>query len=188
MKFEQKTIKRSIRNLERLIAELKSAGIFVYQSRVREFITLIKTDEVLIHIVKPYLDMDIDVEEIENEQYGWYNLKLPINKDYQISYVLKTMESSSAGQFAMDMYAHKIFRQKRIMDNIFEWNKQLLFPCLLILQDKLNDLVEDKVEGKEEIEAQSLQIINYGSITAKQGNIAMGKDISQTMTLKRYFR
>lgn len=128
--------------------------------------------------------MDINFEEIQKDQGGWINLKLPEDENLQIGYVLQILKTSYEGEFKIDMYAHRIFRNKNLNYNISEWNSQILVPCLQILLDKLNDIIEDEVEGNEVVSSSSLKIINYGSISAEQGNVAIGNNINQDINIE----
>jgi len=182
VEFGQKEVKRSIRDFEKSIELLQSAGFKVYPTRVRELMELISQNKVLNFIIGPYLSMKVNFEDIENAPGGdWFDLQLPVDKDIQIAYALQIMKRSSEGEFTIEEYAFQIFIKKKLNDNIRLWNEQILFPCLDVLVDKLNDLVEDEVEGKDHVEAASLQVVNYGSISANHGNVALGKDISQTI-------
>src|SRR5690606_4956099 len=184
MEFSQIEVKRAIRDFEKAIDSLQTAGFKVYSTRVRELINLITQNKVLSSIVGSYLVMEVDFRSIENAPHGdWFDLKLPEDRDLQIAYVLQIMKRSSEGEFSIENYSFQIFALKGLNDNIYEWNHQILFPCLDVLRDKLNDLVEDEVEGKEQVDSASLQIINYGNISAKNGNVAFGKDISQSITI-----
>lgn len=181
MEFSQKEIKRAIRDFEKTIHSLQYAGHKVYSTRVKELIGLIKQNKVINSIVGPYLFMDIDFESIENSSGGWFELQLPEEKDLQIAYVLQVMKRASEGEFTIETYALNIFVAKKLNENIRLWNEQILFPCLDNLMDKLNDLIEDEVEGKDHIESGSLQVINYGSISADHGNVALGENITQIL-------
>lgn len=184
MKFSQKEIKRAIRDFEKTIDTLQSAGHKVYQSRAKDLIGLVLQNKVLNSIVGPYLIMDVDFKSIENSPHGdWYDLQLPNEKDLQIAYSLQIMKRSSEGEFSIDSYVFHIFAQKRINENIRLWNEQILFPALDDLITRLDDMIEDEVDGKEKVEADSLQIINYGSISADHGNVALGRDITQTLKI-----
>lgn len=185
MDIDKKEVLRATRDFSKAINSLQAAGSQLYQTRVNEFIYLIRENRVLYYIIGPYLKMEVNFKEIENERGGWFDLRLPSNQDLQIAYVLQVMNQSIKGDTAIDTYALHIFRQTNINSNLAKWNQQILFPCLDILQDKINDLIEDEVdvEGKEEVSTASLQIINYGNITSEKGNIAIGKDITQTFTM-----
>ncbi|MEB3057509.1 hypothetical protein [Bacillus pseudomycoides] len=177
--FNQKIVKRSIRNYDRAIDSLLTAGYNLYQVRVKELINLVKTDEVLKEIIGPYLYMKVNFGKIENESGGWFYIEMPDDKDLQIAYVFQIMERAAKGEFSMDNYAFYIFKDKRINNNISNWNHQILSPCLQILEDKLRDLIEEEVENKNGVEAQALNIINnYGN-----GNFAIGSGNTQNLTI-----
>lgn len=187
MEFNQKDVKRAIRDFEKHINFLQTDEFKIYPTRVRELMEFISQNNVLNFIVGPYLSMDVDFKSIENVSHGssWFHLQLPSDQDLQIAYVLQIMKRSSDGEFLIQDYAVNIFVKTKIKENIRLWNEQILFPCLENLVDKLHDLIEDEVEGKEKVEASSLQIINYGSITADHGNVAIGKNIDQSLASKK---
>jgi len=184
MELSQKEIKRAIRDFEKSIHSLRSADHNVYSTRVKELIGLIEQNKVINSIVGPYLVMDMNFESIENSFGGWFDLQLPEEKDLQIGYVLQIMKRASEGEFSIETYALNIFRVKKLNENIRLWNEQILFPCLDKLMDKLDGLIEDEIDGKDQIEARSLQVINYGSISANHGNVALGKEITQKLDVK----
>ncbi|CAM4400171.1 hypothetical protein BAMA_12545 [Bacillus manliponensis] len=183
MEFHQTEIKRAIRDFEKTIYSLQSAGYEIYSARVKELINLVTQNKVLSYIINPYLLTNVDFDYIENVGVtGRFDLRLPEDKDLQIAYVFQLMKRATDENFSVEDYAFRIFASSRISDNISQWNYQILFPCLENLKDKLSDLIEDEVEGKDKVSAASLQIINYGSITAKNGNVALGQVITQTLS------
>lgn len=183
MSFKNKEVKRAIRDFERKAENLINAGSRIYQTRVNEFVNLIKSNKVINSIVGPYFEIEIDFEEIENQSggTGWFNLTLPEDEDRQIAYVLQIMKLSSEGNFNIDKYALHAFAHKSLDHNLSDWNQQVLIPCLQLISDKLQDLIEDEVEGKEEISESVLSIINFGEINAEQGNVAIGQSITQSI-------
>lgn len=181
MDFTNKEVKRAIREFERKVQNLVNAGHQIYQTRVSEFINLIKKNKIINLIVGPYFEIDINFKKIENERGGWFNLNLPDEEELQIAYIIQIMEMSSKGEFNIDMYAVNIFSHKSLDHNLSDWNQQILFPGLQLILDKLHDLVEDNVEGKEKISESKLNIINYGEIHAEQGNVAIGSSIKQNI-------
>lgn len=184
MNFSQKDIKRAIRDFEKAIEALQNSGFKVYNTRVKELVNSITNNPVLKNIIGPYLEMEVDFARIENAPEGdWFDLQLPLDKDLQIAYVLQIMKRSADGEFNIENYALNIYVARNLNENIRLWNNEILFPCLDVLNDKLHDLIEDEVEGKEQVNAASLQIINYGSITAEKGNVAIGQGISQSISI-----
>lgn len=181
MEFSQKDIKRAIRDFGRAIENLHAAGHTVYDTRVVEFINLVKDNAVLNHIVGPYLALEVDYSKVFPETHGIARFKLPSDKEIQIAYVLQTMLSCAEGPRRVSDHAFMIFRKSSFNENLFQWNQEILFPCLNELMVKLDDLIEDEVEGNERVEASSLQIVNYGTITARNSNVAIGKDITQAI-------
>jgi hypothetical protein len=183
MDFSSKKVKRSIRKFQRKVTNLSNAGHQVYQTRINELVNLINGNEIINYIVGSYFEIEVDFDEIENNRGGWINLNLPEEEDLQIAYVFQILKKSKEGEFRIADYAHHIFRNKNLNYNINEWNTQILIPCLQTVLDKLNDLIEDEVEGKDVVSSSQLSIINYGDISAEQGNIALGKEITQKVEI-----
>lgn len=180
MEFTNKEVRRAIRDFNSKVEQLAAANHHVYGTRVREFIHEIENNQVLKTIINPYMEMEVNFNAIEGQHAGdWFNFNLPSDTDEQIAYVLQIMKRSSIGEFPIENYAFHIFRQKKLNDNISSWNSQILIPVLDKLHLKLEDLLEDEVEGKDQIPEAKLQIINNGTITAQQGNVAIGKEITQ---------
>jgi hypothetical protein len=179
-----KEVKRAIRDFDRAIQAIQVASVSIYQTRINEFIKLIKENNVLNLIINPYLKIDINFKEIETSHDGhWVDLKLPTDKELQIAYVLQVLEKSSNGEFALENYSFFIFRNSSFNVNIDRWNTQILEPIFNVLTDRLGDLIEDEVEGKQGVNPASLHIINYGSISANNGNVGIGQDIKQSVSI-----
>ncbi|PEB10417.1 hypothetical protein [Bacillus thuringiensis] len=177
--FNQQMVKKSIKNYDRAINSLLTAGYNLYQARVKELINLVKTDQILKEVIGPYLYMKVNFEKVENESGGWFYIEMPEEEDLQIAYVFQVMERAAKGEFSMDNYAFYIFKDTQINNNLYDWNHQILLPCLQILEEKLESLIEEEVENKDGIEAQALNIINnYGN-----GNFAVGSGNTQNLTI-----
>lgn len=185
MSFTSKEVMRSIREFQHAVEDVLEASHITYQEKVNYLMNLIENDKVLNNIVGPYLQLKIDRDAIEYPHGMRYRMrpKLPINKDERIAYVLQVLYDSYKGKYKMEAYAFEIYRQTRIVENLYRWNDEFFMPCVRELFTKLNDLIEDQVKDNNEIHPSSLQIINYGSITAHAGaNIALGHQIVQSIT------
>lgn len=185
--FPAKQVKRSIRDFESASQDVLNVTFQTYKSRFKRLYELTQTDEVINFIVNPLLSMDIDFDEITGSgAAGWiYDVNLPTDINAQIAYFLQLIEKQANSEISLENLAFKIYKQKRIEDNIIMWVRDIAQPCLRELSFKLNDLIEDEVEGKEEVNNAKLQIFNYGSITASDGsNVAIGSEIKQSTTYK----
>jgi hypothetical protein len=184
MEFSSKEVKRAIRDFKGVAEDLLSASHNTYSSRVDSFITFIEQNIVLNHIVNPLLNKQIDFDAINYSGNGyWIELKLPINMEDQLAYLLQTFHASCREKFSLDSYLLRVFKKKSFNENISLWSYQVVRPCIRELINKLSDLIEDEVEGKEAIADSVLQIFNIGNISAQHGsNIAIGQAITQSST------
>ncbi|PHD43191.1 hypothetical protein COF67_27320 [Bacillus toyonensis] len=182
MSFSTKDVKRSIRDFDLHTQTLLNGELQTYQSRVNQFIQYIQRNHIIYSIVQPLMEKKLDFNEIMPRNLsGWIDLKLPSTFDDQLAFVLQIMRKSSENEFAMESFAAEIFVEKSYNNNIRRFNTQVVSPCLQQLLYKLNDLIEDEVEGKEIVSPAALQIFNYGTITAREGgNVAIGQQITQT--------
>ncbi|PLR69109.1 hypothetical protein [Bacillus sp. UMB0893] len=186
--YEAKDVKRSIRRFEDAAKDILASGYNTYKARIIRFTEITKNDQVINSIVGPLYDIKVNFDQIHYKSPGgeWVEeIRLPTDINIQLAYVVQIFDSVSLGKISLDSLTFDIYVNKNIWSNINSWLHEIVEPCLRELLYRLNDLIEDEVEGKEEITSSSLQIFNYGSITASQGsNIAMGKDIQQTVTYK----
>ncbi|MBK5482972.1 hypothetical protein JFV29_14065 [Peribacillus sp. TH16] len=182
--FNAPEVRRAIRTLDAAASDILTAGYSVYKARIVRFISIINEDKVINSIVAPLLAIPVDFEFIHFSRNGhWISeLKLPSNVDEQLAYVVQIFDQVVKGDINLDSLSHRIYKHKRFEDNIQQFLSEIARPCLRELIDRLHDLVEVEVKGKESIASAALQIFNYGSITAEQGSaVAIGKDIQQTV-------
>lgn len=168
MKFTEKEVKRDVRDLEFVIYALNVAeNKGLYLSRLRTLISIIETNSVLNYLVYPYLELSVNLNKIEDHESDWFkgtNLNLPTNQDLEIAYVLQAAKRLSNGDSKYESFIVSLldssYGDKANMKVLKDWNDQLLMPVLWNIQHKLNDIVEDKVEGKEIINAKELKLLN----------------------------
>lgn len=182
MTFSSKEVKRAIRDLENAASDLLNASYATHKARVNRLIELLESNLVLIYIVKPLLEMPVDTNEIEQEN----DLYLPTNINEQIAYILQLLKRASNNQVDLDIFGMVVFGEHSASQGIFILNNEVIRPCLRELLLKLEDLIEDEVAGKEQINPNNLQIFNWGNISANGGNIAIGQDISQKIEVEHF--
>lgn len=180
--YSTKEVKRSIRDFGLHTQALLTGDLHTYQSRVNQFVQFIEQNHIIHAIVQPFIEKPLDFEKIiPRGVSGWIDLQLPKTFDDQLAFVIQIMKKSSNGGLPMESFAAEIFAQNSYNENIRRFNTQVVSPCLQQLLYKLDDLIEDEVEGKENVSPAALQIINYGTITAREGgNVAIGQQITQT--------
>ncbi|NRD81169.1 hypothetical protein HPT25_28155 [Bacillus sp. BRMEA1] len=182
-KFSAKVVKRSIRDFESAASDILNAGYNTYKARIKRFVSIINEDSVINSIVTPLMNLSVDFDQIHTSNNGFWvtELNLPTEIDGQIAYVLQIFSQVSKGELSLEGLSHRIYKHSQLDENIQQFVLEVASPCLRELLNRLNDLVEDVVDGKEEITGSTLQIFNYGHINASGGsNIAIGKEINQT--------
>lgn len=124
-------------------------------------------------------------DKIHDLSFESTELNLPSNLDEQIAYVLTVFKQVAEEEISLQNLSYKLFGYRGFGENIKSYISQIAFPCLRELKFRLNDLIEDQVDGKKEILSAELNIINYGTLNAHRGsNIAIGKDINQSIHYK----
>lgn len=185
MQFEEKIIRRSIREFGDLAQNILNSNSQLYQVRIEKFVAFIQEDQVMKVIIKPFLEIEIQYDDyITTNRGGWTEISLPQSKDGEIAFTLGLFFKSANGEFEMAEWGFRVFNKTGSSEEaIFDLNSQLIKPVFQELSHRLNDLVADKVEGNEEIDSQSLTIINVGNITAKDSNIAVGNANEQSIEI-----
>lgn len=181
-KYTEREVKRSIRNLQLSIEDIISTNSATYRTKIGGFVELTKTDTIIKRIVNPFREEDIDLDAIHHSRNGFRvdEIRLPLSVDGRIAYIVQVFEKVVNENFPLDKFAYAIYGHRSLSDNVNEYLHDIAIPRLKELQYKLDDLIEDEVEGKGEVSQASIQLINHGTIKAQHGsNIALGKDIQQ---------
>lgn len=187
MKFSAKTVRRSVRRFEDAIHDVANSSSQTYKSRVRLIMEMTEQDEVIKTILEPVMNIEIDLNDIHYSRSGFQidEIRIPIKPNQQIAYILKVFELESQKELSIEKMAALMYNQKNLDAGLSIYLNDVVVPCLRELLYKLSDLIEDEVEGKEEVSTDSLRLINYGSISASNGsNIAMGESITQSTSNK----
>ncbi|WP_313429647.1 hypothetical protein [Siminovitchia terrae] len=182
-KFTSKEVRRSVRSFEGAIRDVVNSSSQTYKSRIRRIVALTSDDPVIKNILDPIFNIDINLDDIHLSSNG-YNIgevEIPTDSNHQIRYILEIFNKDVNGELSIENLSFQIYSHRQMNVNLSKYLREIAEPCLRELIYKLDELIEDEVDGKEEVSAESLQIINYGSISASEGsNIAMGKNIEQT--------
>ncbi|WP_342575496.1 hypothetical protein MHH37_06585 [Solibacillus sp. FSL K6-1781] len=185
--FPASSVKRAIRDFDSAAADVLGSNFQTYKVRIKTFYNLIENNEIIKFIVGPLLEVKVDLNEIYKNGNGFWirELNLPSDLDGQLAYVLQLFKDVANGSNELESITYRIYKDKRIEANILSWLSDVARPCFRELSYKLEDLIEDEVEGKDSVSETSLKIFNYGSITASNGSsVAIGKDIQQSISYK----
>ena len=184
MNFKKKRIERSVREFRDLIQNILSANSQLYQDRIEKLVTFIKQDEVMQWLIQPFLEIELDYEDhVKKNKGGWTELSLPQSKDDEIAFTLSLLVASVENDFDMKNWAFQNFNKKSVSEGIYELNQQLLRPTFKEIFNRLDDLMEDVVEDKNEIDAANLTIIKVGNINATNSNVAVGQNNKQKVQI-----
>lgn len=180
MNFSKKQIQRSIREFQDLAENMLTANSRLYQGRVEKLVRFIKNDEIMKVIIHPFLGIDVNYDDyVKKRPGGWYDISLPKSKDQEIALTLEILFDSVEQNYELDAWGMQIFPRNSYDEVIKEINDQVLEPVFKELFNRLNDLMEDEIEGKDQIDESSLTIINVGNINASNSSVAVGSNIRQ---------
>lgn len=161
MIFEEKEVKRAVRDFDFIVQAISLAeNKGLYLSRLRSLFSIIKMNDFLEEIFSPYLEMD--PEEIENGDWFYgIEINLPADLDLEIAYVLQSAEKLSNDNKQVEFMISNVFSEQRetpvSIETIQHWSEQLLMPTLEKISNELNDLIEDKVQGKKTITLEEIK-------------------------------
>lgn len=182
-KYTEREAKVAIRSLNTAIEEVLSAKYISYKSKINEFIALSDSNPIIKAMIEPFKKIEIDFDAIHYSYNGFRidEMRLPVNSDERIAYIIQIFDKASKGKIPLEKLAYSMYHHKRFEDNIQDFMYDIARPQLRELAYLLDDLLEDEIKGKEIIPETTFQIINHGSITASDGaNIALGQHIQQT--------
>jgi hypothetical protein len=183
MSYEKKHINRAITELSECIANILNTERDQYALRIRQLFLAIKNSEVLNFIITPYLDLQLDEENIGFIGTGHHmkcDFVIPENEDEEIALILEVLKNMMENESSIEGGPFSIYMKNSYDENLYLFNRNIVEPALNKLLRKLQYKLEDINEiSKEKIEAAEITIINIGKITADKSMIAIGKDIKQ---------
>ncbi|EOR20418.1 hypothetical protein A500_17325 [Clostridium sartagoforme AAU1] len=172
--FNKKEIIRARRDIQGCMEDiLNNFGRTMYHVNIKRFINLIEFNRVLKFLTAPFYDLDTN--NIEEDDDGWIELNISDSIDYQIAYVFKKFKyfSSVDDQLVEYNFLYDVFRNTSSYENVEIWNNEVVKPCFREILFRIDDLIED-LPKEEEVNAKYMSIINIGSISNANGNLAIG--------------
>ncbi|WP_456270359.1 hypothetical protein M1E15_20515 [Bacillus sp. JZ76] len=183
--FTEKEVKRAVRDFKSAVEDILNARYETCEIRINTLVHLSKSNPVIQSILDPFYSMTLNLDNIHRNSLDYGKLNLPADIDMQIAYLLKIFELVSKKEINLVEWAFEIYQARQFDTNIQRFITEVGYPCLRELTYRIEDLIEDEVEGKGEVSTASLQIINYGNLSAQNGGtIAVGKDIQQNINYK----
>ncbi|NQV17177.1 MAG: hypothetical protein HQ534_01340 [Armatimonadetes bacterium] len=107
---------------------------------------------------------------------GWGDLHLPLNINEHIAFVLQLFFKTEKNEFDINNFLLSYFNQNTFDENIYIFNSSVVEPAFRELLIKLDDFIEDEVEGREDVNITNFQIFNIGSISATKSNVIIGSN------------
>jgi hypothetical protein len=186
MIYTQNQIEVAVRAFRNAVRDLMNADYNTYHSRVKTVWHLMTTNLLIFEVLAPYLDKKIDFTVIEESlPNGWGKLNFPLDKDDRISYGLQVLKRFAGQENIAITYAFRYFYNETINVALRKTNEQLFTPTFRDVFDLFDDIkmtAKQMTEEKRSITERTLTTNIYvGNLTA-QGPVAIGHDITQTVT------
>jgi len=183
MSFEKKRINRAVEEIHECLNNILNTERDQYALRIRQLLKKINDNEVLNHIIKPYLDLELDEEKTGfiNSGHNWKcDFVIPENEDEEIALILRVLKYMAENEDSIEGGPFSIYMKNSYDENLYLFNKNIVEPAFKKLYRKLQYKLEDISSMRDEIiEAGDITIINVNHLTANNSLIAMGKNIKQ---------
>jgi hypothetical protein len=183
MKYEKKHINRAITELTECINNILNAEQDQYALRIKQLLLTIRNNEILNFIITPYLNLQLDDENIGFIKTGHHikcDFVIPEDDDEEIALILEVLKRMAENERNIKDGPYSIYMKNSYDENFYLFNKNVVEPAFNKLLRKLQYKIEDIGDIQEDkIEAGEITIINIGKITADKSMIAIGKNISQ---------
>lgn len=179
MNISAKEVKRSFRDLQNITNDLLNSNIDNYLNLVKRFIQFSHRNKIICRIVEPLLTYHLDEEKYKKRYTNNHGeIEVPIEIEEHIAFVLQLFnEISNDEKFRLIEFLINHITTN-YGDHLELFNRNIVAPAIREFLNRINDFIEDEVEGKVEVEISRINIFNVGSISNKNGNIAIGNHIS----------
>lgn len=191
MNFTIKEIKRAYRDINNIMDDVLSTDdMNLYKTYVSRFISEIEENPVLKFILEPYFNIETDVIKERNHGYR-LELSIPADINIQIAFVLQILkEFSENSPMQICSFLYRFFGNKKLSDNIYPWNSNLVSPVFRDISVKIQDLIDDIPNDVTEVEGKYMTIINFGNYNSTNGQVANGNNntLSQNINSEDIFK
>ena len=154
-----------------------------YALRIKQLFLAVKNNEILNFIITPYLNLQLDEENIGFIGTGHHiqcDFVIPENEDEEIALILEVLKYMTENETSIEGGPFSIYMKNSYDENLYLFNKNIIEPAFNKLLRKLQYKIEDiGAIQNDKIEAGEITIINIGKITADKSMIAIGKNITQ---------
>lgn len=187
MEFSNKDILRAKRDLKNCFDDvINNTSRFIYIQNIHRLINLLENNKILNIISKPFFQMKIG--KIDYDDGGWTELNIPVEMDKQIAFVLQKLKEIAIEDIDIFDYLYSIYRNKYTDNNINTWNQELIYPTFREIMIRLDDLIEDEVDGKNIVDSSKLNIYNISNVSvSNNSNLAIGESINQNININELF-
>lgn len=179
MKVSSKEFKRALRDLENFSNDLVNSSHESYKTLIERFLSFIKMNPIMNQIITPIYSIEFNSQEyLKIRNNGWGDLITPPNVDVHIALMLELFDDFISNKDSLTQFILTYYYNSNINNNLYTFNSEFVQPGLRELINRISDFYEDEIEGKEEVDYSKIQIFQIGSITNKNGNIALGENIN----------
>ena len=182
-KFDKKQVNRAVEELKECLNNILNASCDQYPYRIKQLIATIKNNEILDFIIKPYIEMKLDEENIgfiETNHSLKMSMIIPENEDEEIALMLNILIVFAENENIIDEHTFRLSMINNFDESLYYFNKNYVEPAFKKLHRKLQYKLEDiGAMSSNEINAGDITIINIDRFNANNSMVAMGKNITQ---------
>jgi hypothetical protein len=180
MSISKKDVYRAVTEVNECINNILQADYNGYVHRLKQLFNTIEKNEILSVMIKPYLDMNLDEENIGFiERQGMPNdFVIPTDEDEEISLIIKVLNIMKDNPDSVFSATFHLYYKTAINDNLILFNRNIIYPALKKLERKLRYKMDDidDLEGSV-IDSSKITLINIAN--SSNSMIALGNNIHQ---------
>jgi len=182
-KFDKKQVNRAVEELTECLNNILNSNRDQYPYRIKQLINAIKNNEILNLIIKPYIEMKLDEENIgfmETKHSLKLDMIIPENEDEEIALILNILIVFAENENCIDNNTFRLSMINNFDESLVYFNKNYVEPAFKKLHRKLKYKLEDiGAMPSDKISAGDVTIINIKHFEAKDSMVAMGSNITQ---------
>jgi hypothetical protein len=161
----EKNIQEQLNNFNRSLDSIFNCHSTAYESYIYTFIEFIEKSPKIKNIVEPYLNIELNIKEIETSE----DLNFPKIIEERIAYILQMFYTVYKEDKNLNTRLYMIFRYRQLIDNYIYFNDEFVKPTLEYLREKINASLGQTVSN---LSSPPISI-TIGELHNNQGNIAI---------------
>ena len=114
MKYEKENINRAVYELKECLTNILKAERKHYALRIRQLFLSIKNNDILDFIIRPYLELNLDMEKIGFIDAGHprSDFIIPENEDEEIALILVVLKHMSENESSIEGGTYSLYTKK----------------------------------------------------------------------------